>query len=104
MPQYVAYLTVFLNSSVQLPDNRFSPPQDCVLRVMDRIAIPDPDTRDNAITFRVILSSNQTGCLLGKGGSIITDMRRTTGAHIRILAKELIPDFVSENGDELIQV
>lgn len=52
---------------------------------------------------RLLVSSNQIGCLLGKGGSIISEMRKVTGAYIRIMGKDQIPKFASE-GEEVVQV
>jgi poly(rC)-binding protein 2/3/4 len=52
---------------------------------------------------RVIVSSNNVGCLLGKGGCIIAEMRHLSGAHIRMLGKDKGPKCVSEE-DEVIQV
>lgn len=52
---------------------------------------------------RLIVSPNQVGCLLGKGGSIITEMRKLSGAFIVVLSKDKIPMGVPEN-DEVIQV
>lgn len=55
------------------------------------------------MTARMLVLSNQIGCLLGKGGSIIAEMRKSTGAYIRILGKDQIPKCASEN-EEVIQV
>lgn len=52
---------------------------------------------------RILVSSNQIGCLLGKGGSIIAEMRKSSGAHIRVLGKDKIPKGASED-DEVVQV
>lgn len=52
---------------------------------------------------RLLVSSNQIGCLLGKGGAIISEMRKLTGAYIRILGKDQIPKCASES-EEVVQV
>ncbi|KAK4849890.1 hypothetical protein QYF36_001824 [Acer negundo] len=87
------------------PDDRISAPQDAVLRVQTRIfrALPLPDNRDQNVMARILVSSNQIGCLLGKGGSIIAEMRKLTGAYIRILGKDQIPKCASEN-EEVVQI
>jgi len=51
----------------------------------------------------MLVSSNQIGCLLGKGGSVIAEMRKSSGAYIRILGKDQIPTCASEN-EEVVQV
>lgn len=49
------------------------------------------------------MPTSRIGCLIGKGGSIITDMRKITKANIRILSKENIPRVAAED-DEMVQV
>lgn len=49
------------------------------------------------------MPSSQIGCLIGKGGAKISEMRRITKANIRILSKEDVPK-VAEKDDEMVQV
>ncbi|XP_044510998.1 RNA-binding KH domain-containing protein RCF3-like isoform X1 [Mangifera indica] len=84
------------------PDDRISPPQDAVLRVQTRIIRAIPDSREQVMA-RLLVSSNQIGCLLGKGGAIISEMRKLTGAYIRILGKDQIPKCASES-EEVVQI
>jgi len=77
--------------------------QEAVFRVQTRIAKPIPDAKEHTMLARFLVSSNQIGCLLGKGGSIITEMRKKSGAHIRILGKDKVPKCASED-EEVIQV
>ncbi|CAI9280587.1 unnamed protein product [Lactuca saligna] len=37
------------------------------------------------VSARLVISQNQMGCLLGKGGSIVADMRKMIGAFIKIV-------------------
>ncbi|XP_061352985.1 KH domain-containing protein HEN4-like isoform X2 [Gastrolobium bilobum] len=83
------------------PDDRISPVQEAVFRVQSRIAIPD--AKEHSMLARILVSSNQIGCLLGKGGSIISEMRKLSGAHIRILGKDKVPKCASED-EEVIQI
>ncbi|KAK7410411.1 hypothetical protein VNO78_01176 [Psophocarpus tetragonolobus] len=85
------------------PEDRVSPVQEAVFRVQTRIAKPVPDAKEHTMLARFLVSSNQIGCLLGKGGSIITEMRKKSGAHIRILGKDKVPKCASED-EEVIQV
>ncbi|XP_028777836.1 RNA-binding KH domain-containing protein RCF3 isoform X2 [Neltuma alba] len=84
------------------PDDRISPVQDAVLRVQSRIVRAIPDAKEHSMLARILVSSNQIGCLLGKGGSIITEMRKLSGAHIRILGKDQVPKCASED-EEVVQ-
>ena len=49
------------------------------------------------------MPTSRIGCLIGKGGAIVTEMRRATKANIRILSKENLPKVASED-DEMVQV
>lgn len=77
--------------------------QEAVFRVQNRITRAIPDAKDHSMLARILVSSNQIGCLLGKGGSIIAEMRKLSGAHIRILAKDKVPKCASED-EEVVQV
>ncbi|XP_022772966.1 KH domain-containing protein HEN4-like isoform X2 [Durio zibethinus] len=85
------------------PDDRISAAQDAVLRVLSRINRAIPDSKDKTMMARLLVSSNQIGCLLGKGGAIIAEMRKSSGAHIRILGKDQVPKCASE-GEEVVQI
>lgn len=89
--------------SMQFPDDRISLPQDAVLRIQSRIFRAAPENQDNVMVAKLLVFSNQIGCLLGKGGGIIAEMRKSTGAYIRIVGKDQIPKFAAEN-EEVIQV
>lgn len=85
------------------PDDRISPVQEAIFRVQNRISRAMLDSKEHSMLARVIVSSKHIGCLLGKGGSIIAEMRNLSGAHIRMLGKDKGPKCVSED-DEVIQV
>ncbi|KAE8651408.1 KH domain-containing protein HEN4 [Cucumis sativus] len=85
------------------PDDRISPVQDAVFRVQARIVKAAADSKEQNLVARFLVSSNQIGCLLGKGGSIIAEMRKSTGAYIRILGKEQIPKCAGED-EEVVQI
>ncbi|XP_039018525.1 RNA-binding KH domain-containing protein RCF3-like isoform X2 [Hibiscus syriacus] len=94
---------IVIISSPAHPDDRISPAQDAVLRVLGRLYRAIPDSKDKTMMVRLLVSSNQIGCLLGKGGSIIAEMRKSSGAHIRILGKDQVPICASE-GEEIVQI
>lgn len=85
------------------PDERISPAQDAVLRVQSRIVTAAHDGKEKAVSSRLLVSSNQIGCLLGKGGAIIAEMRKLSRAHIRILGKDQIPTCASDN-EEVVHI
>ncbi|XP_077216697.1 RNA-binding KH domain-containing protein [Tasmannia lanceolata] len=93
----VVMISAFENSELKR-----SPAQDAVIRVHSRITESGTD-KGNAVSARLLVPAQQIGCLLGKGGSIIADMRRATGASIRIFVKEQVPKCASPN-EEVVQV
>ncbi|CAN1156757.1 KH domain-containing protein HEN4 [Linum perenne] len=93
---------VVVSGSVH-PDDRISAVQDAVLRVLNKILKTPPDNQEKTVVTRLLITSNQIGCLLGKAGSIMAEMRKSTGAYIRILPKNQIPKCASE-GEEVLQI
>ncbi|VAH16649.1 unnamed protein product [Triticum turgidum subsp. durum] len=85
--------------------------QDALLKIHDKIAA-DEDSNDGVsyensetagdVTARILVPGNQVGCLLGKGGSIIQQLRNDTGAGIRVLPSENLPQCALKS-DELVQ-
>ncbi|KVH92905.1 K Homology domain-containing protein [Cynara cardunculus var. scolymus] len=87
---------------VVILEQRHSPAQDAVIRVHGRISEIgfEPGA---AIVARLLVHSRQIGCLWGKGGMIISEMRRITGASIHIFPKEQVSKYGMPN-DEVVQV
>lgn len=93
----------FKSGVVQLPGDSFSPALEAMIQVQGRTTAEMGGDKDGIVTTRLLVPTNQIGCLLGKGGSIIADMRRATRANIRILPKDTLPRCALES-DELVQV
>lgn len=74
-----------------------------MIKVQGRTAIEMGGDKGGIVTTRLLIPTNQIGCLLGKGGSIIADMRRATRANIRILPKDTLPRCALET-NEPVQV
>ncbi|KAL5072309.1 hypothetical protein RYX36_011293 [Vicia faba] len=92
---------VVVISALENSEQKHSPTQDAVFRVHGRLTEIGFE-QSNAVVARLLVRSPQVGCLLGKGGHVISEMRRATGASIRIFSKEQIK-FISHN-EELVQV
>ncbi|KAK4781993.1 hypothetical protein SAY86_016095 [Trapa natans] len=60
------------------------------------------DEDDNIVTMRLLVPSKVIGCLIGKGGSIVNEMRKRTKADIRI-SKGKKPEVAEEN-DESVEI
>ncbi|CAH1424408.1 unnamed protein product [Lactuca virosa] len=108
------------------PDGRmpsFSPAQEALLLIHERILESDgggyslgygggDDDEDmyssrlgvNRLVTRLVVSRMHVGCLLGKGGKIIEQMRMETKTHIRVLPRDhTIPRCV-EMSEEIVQI
>ncbi|CAO2209311.1 unnamed protein product [Urochloa humidicola] len=85
------------------PGDGISPAQNAILHVQRKLTLPTSDKKEDPPMCRLIVSPNQVGCLLGKGGSIISEMRKLSGAFIVVLSKDKIPMGVPED-DEVIQI
>lgn len=81
-----------------------SPVIEAALRLQPRCS--EKVERDSGLisfTTRLLVHTSRIGCLIGKGGSIITEMRRITKANIRVLSKENLPKVAAED-DEMVLV
>lgn len=102
------------------PDGRmpnFSPAQEALLLINERIlesdgagfnvgGLVDEDMfrGANRLVSRIVVSRLHVGCLLGKGGKIIEQMRMETKTHIRVLPRDhTIPRCV-DMSEEIVQV
>ncbi|XP_011087955.1 KH domain-containing protein HEN4 isoform X1 [Sesamum indicum] len=90
-------------------DSQYSPAQNAAVLVFNRsmeaglVNGMDSDAKGSLVSARVVVPSNQVGCLLGKGGAIISEMRKVTGAALRIFGGNQVPKCASEN-DEILQI
>ena len=95
---------------MQNPESNYSPAQKAVVLVFSKYVEAGVEKgldlgtkKGTSVSARLVVSSNQVGCLLGKGGAIVSEMRKATGTNIRIIGHDQAPKCVSEN-DQLVQV
>lgn len=91
-------------SAKEVFEDTFSPAIEAALRLQPRCS--ERVERDSGLisfTTRLLVPTSRIGCLIGKGGAIITEIRRITKANIRILSKENLPK-VAEHDDEMVQI
>ncbi|XP_076941760.1 KH domain-containing protein At4g18375-like [Bidens hawaiensis] len=91
-------------SAKEVFDNPFSPAIEAALRLQPRSS--EKIERDSGLisyTTRLLVPTSRIGCLIGKGGAIISEMRRISKANIRIISKENFPK-VAEDDDEMVQI
>lgn len=90
-------------------NEQVSPAQDALFRVHDKVVAEEQPVNGGAfeeplqITLRLLVPSDQIGCVIGKGGHIVQSIRNETHAQIRILGSEHLPPCALSS-DELIQV
>lgn len=92
---------IIIISSEEGPDDELFPAQEALLHIQTRIIDLVPE-KENIITTRLILSSNEIECLRGRDG-LLSETRKIAGANIQILPREELPVCVSSN-DELVQI
>ncbi|EAY90219.1 hypothetical protein EE612_017696 [Oryza sativa] len=90
-------------------EDKVCPAQDALFRVHEKLSIDDDIGNEESdeglaqVTVRLLVPSDQIGCIIGKGGHIIQGIRSDTGAHIRVLSNENLP-ACAISGDELLQI
>ncbi|XP_038888005.1 KH domain-containing protein HEN4 [Benincasa hispida] len=91
-------------------DSRYSPAQKAVVLVFSRsvdVAIEKgqdmSSSKGSTVVARLVVPSNQVGCVLGKGGVIISEIRKVTGTNIRIISSDQVPKCAAEN-EEVVQI
>eukprot|EP00250_Pteridium_aquilinum_P012557 c20799_g1_i3 orf=769-2463(-) len=96
---------IVLISALEYVDSYPSPAIQAALQVYRRLAElqMDKDMDNKSFIMRLLVPSSQIGCLLGKGGSIVSEMRKVTKANIRISPKDE-PSKCAEENDELVQI
>ncbi|KAI9396398.1 hypothetical protein POPTR_004G123400v4 [Populus trichocarpa] len=88
--------------------NYVSPAQDALFRVHDKVITEDLQVDEDSeesqqVTAKLLVPSDQIGCIIGKGGQIVQNIRSETGAVIRILKDEHLPPCALSS-DELVQI
>lgn len=78
-----------------------SPVIEAALKLL--IKINDGGDNEGLLTSRLLVPSRQIGCLLGKRGSVITEMRKKTTASLKVLQKVDLPKC-AQDSDELVQI
>ncbi|XP_020580841.1 KH domain-containing protein HEN4-like isoform X2 [Phalaenopsis equestris] len=91
-------------SANELFEDPISATIDAAVRLQPRCSErTERESGEPSYTTRLLVSTTRIGCLIGKGGSIISEMRRSTRANIRILSKENLPK-VALDDDEMVQI
>lgn len=106
-------ITIFSSSretnTIEDTEDKVCPAQDALFRVHEKLATDDgPVNEENEeglgqVTVRLLVPSDQIGCIIGKGGHIIQGIRSDTGSQIRVLSNEHLPACAT-SGDELLLV
>lgn len=90
-------------------NGQVSPAQDALFRVHGKVVAEEQPVNGGIseetlqITVRLLVPSDQIGCVIGKGGHIVQNIRNETHAQIRILGSDHLPPCALSS-DELIQV
>lgn len=85
-------------TATEAPDDLKSMAVEAVLLLQEKIN----DDEDDTVNIRLLVPSKIIGCIIGKGGSIINEIRKRTKADVRISKGEK-PKCADAN-DELVEV
>ena len=86
-------------SSQEIPDDPVSPTIEALILLHSKVSTL---AENHHLTTRLVVPSNKVGCIIGEGGKVITEMRRRTGAEIRVYSKADKPKYLSFD-EELVQ-
>lgn len=96
--------TLITISSKEYFEDQVSPTIEAARRLQSRCSEKiERDSGITSFTSRVLVPTARIGCLIGKGGSIVTEMRKITKANIRILSKDNLPKVAADD-DEMVQI
>lgn len=89
-------------------DDRVCPSMDALFKVHDRVIIDDQAVEEDPmevpqLTVRLLVPADQIGCIIGKGGQIVSTIRSDTATQVRILKDNHLPPCALSS-DELVQV
>lgn len=96
------------NETNSMEDSDYvTPAQEALFKIHDRVVADDLNDEESEggqqVTARLLVPSDQIGCIIGKGGQIVQNIRTETGAQVRILKDDHLPRCAM-NSDELVQV
>ncbi|MCD9644627.1 hypothetical protein HAX54_033014 [Datura stramonium] len=93
------------NSSEEVEAVEVSRAQEGLIRVYERVLQVEGNggSEGGAVGCRLLAVSGQIGALMGKGGTIVDRIRKSTGAKIKVLKKEQLPACAVPE-EELIQI
>lgn len=83
------------------------PALDALFKVHDMVVadIDDDELGEKqTVTVRMLVPSDQIGCVIGKGGQVIQNLRNETNAQIRVIKDNLPACALTLSHDELLQV
>ncbi|KAM0855692.1 hypothetical protein ACQ4PT_049606 [Festuca glaucescens] len=91
---------------LQFFEDPVSPTIDATVRLQPKCSEKiDAESGEPSYTTRLLVSTSRIGCLIGKGGSIVTEIRRTSRANIRIFSKENVPKVaLASEDEEMVQI
>ncbi|CAI5483744.1 unnamed protein product [Closterium sp. Yama58-4] len=104
---------IVIIDAMEAPFSAHSPTEEALFRV--HAAISQPHTGDrgagageeggrdsHGVTARLLVRKGQVGCVMGKGGSIISELRSTSRARISIPPRDQLPKCADESDEVLV--
>lgn len=94
-------ITIFSNSSAT--DGEWVAATEALFKVFIKVVQGDGDFVVGPVLFRMLVDSRQIGAILGRAGSVISELRKESGAQIRVMGKQDLP-ICAFPTEELVQI
>ncbi|CAH9110167.1 unnamed protein product [Cuscuta europaea] len=92
---------IIIISSDEGPDDELFPAQEALLHIQTAMVDLVPE-KENIVTTRLVVQSDEVGCLRGKDG-VASEIQSLSGAVVQILPKEELPSRLSKT-DVIVQI
>ncbi|KAL3621001.1 hypothetical protein CASFOL_035913 [Castilleja foliolosa] len=92
-------------TAMESVESEYSSAQKATILVFNRsIEAGVEDSRAPFVSAHVLVPVNQVGCLLGKGGSIISEMRKATRTGMWLVGGHQVPKCCASENVEVLQI
>ncbi|KAF5182782.1 Rna-binding kh domain-containing protein rcf3 [Thalictrum thalictroides] len=96
-------------SALEGMESQYSPAQNALIRVFTRSTevgngkrLESDESKDSVVEARLLVPSHQVGCVIGKGGTVISEIRRASRTNMWVI-NDQVPSCAQEN-DTVVRI
>ncbi|PIA56226.1 hypothetical protein AQUCO_00700520v1 [Aquilegia coerulea] len=96
-------------SASESMESQYSPAQNALIRVFTRSTevgsgkkLESDESKDSVVEARLLVPSHQVGCVIGKGGTVISEIRRASRTNMWVI-NDQVPPCAQEN-DTVVRI